>query len=79
VGHYRLFFVDAIGRIEEERAFEAASDSEAKRVAGEWRGRRPAELSNTHGRIARWCRFMWQSFESQFARRRRGKAIITSP
>jgi len=58
MGHYRLFFVDAIGRIEEERAFEAASDSEAKRVAGEWRGRRPAELSNRLRRIACGRRLM---------------------
>ncbi len=52
--HYRLFLVDVLRRVEEERVFDAPSDEEARRFAAEWRGWRPAELWNTHFRIARW-------------------------
>ena len=52
--HYRLFLVDILGRIEEERNFEAASDGEARLLADERRRSRRAELWNTHRRIARW-------------------------
>jgi hypothetical protein len=54
VRHYRLFFVDLLRRVQEEVAFEAASDEEAKLLAGKLRARRRAELWNTHFRIARW-------------------------
>jgi hypothetical protein len=54
VRRYRLFLVDVLKRVKEEHAFEASSDDNAKCVANERRGSRPAELWNTHRRIARW-------------------------
>ena len=57
---YRLFLIDVLSRVLDEREFQAASDEEAKRIADEWRSGQPAELWNTHRRIARW-RFEWHS------------------
>ena len=51
---YRLFLVDPAGRVEEERAFEATGDDDAKKIAEHSRGRRRAELWGTHRRIAKW-------------------------
>ena len=51
---YRLFLVDVLRRVEEERDFEASNDDEAKRLAEEMRASCRAELWNTHFRIARW-------------------------
>jgi len=52
--HYRLFFVDVLRRVQEEVAFEAANDDEAKLLADKLRARCRAELWSTHFRIARW-------------------------
>jgi hypothetical protein len=51
---YRLFLVDPARRIEDERAFAASNDIEAKQIADELRGSRRAELWTAHRRIARW-------------------------
>ena len=52
--HYRLFTLDVLRRVLEERKFEAPSDGEAKRLGDKLRGSSAAELWNTHRRIARW-------------------------
>lgn len=52
--HYRLFVVDVLSRVREERVVEAANDDDAKRIAEQLRDGRAAELWNTHFRIARW-------------------------
>jgi hypothetical protein len=51
---YRLFLVDVLRRVQEERKFDAPSDGEAMRLADKLRGSSRAELWNTHHRIARW-------------------------
>ena len=51
---YRLFVVDPLRRVDEERVFEALNDEEARRLAAAMRESRPAELWATHHRIARW-------------------------
>jgi hypothetical protein len=51
---YRLFLVNVLRHIEEERTFKALSDQAAKRIAAERRASRPAELWDAHRRIARW-------------------------
>ena len=53
---YRLFFLDAAGRIERSHEFEAADDERAIRISEGWREGRAMELWQRGRRVRQWKR-----------------------